>query len=616
MGILKRNIMRMKTTSCYFFSLLAVCLFLLSGCAEEEPSGQRETRTLKSLHATMAEAVKTKAYLTQGNNVVWEEEDVIGVFSDQTKEPIPFFCTNVTNDGGDFEAFDEIAGNTFYAIYPFTELSIAGNQAICYLSDWQAYRKGSFDSYSCPMIAVSTDNQFHFRQTCGLIRVKLKGAMQVTRLELVANDGTYLSGTGTIDFNEDTPTFRIAQSSQRYEDVVIYTDSPLQLSATEETSFYFVLPPLTLEEGFTLRIFDEQNNCIEKRTDKPVRIDRAGITTFATIDTDNELAKLEQEAESNREALIALYHATGGSNWTNHANWNTDAPLSEWYGVYTDDYGRVVSLDLRENNLTGSLPEEIGMLTTIHNLYLTFNKLNGSIPPEIGNLTNLDFLDLFGNELSGTFPAGLARLKNLRYLNLQGNNFSGTLPSELTATDWWQKWGWDFLEDEYKFDFNSFNLYLPDITYPDHNGNELNTHEYLDANRCILFHGWTTDYFSEYVYNYVTEAYEQYKDDFGFLGYCTADEGNREEMLACMEQYGMEWPVMPDVESRLQETWKGCVSGNFIYFFDRKGKLVYSSRTNFYLEDLKSLLQKLSDEGYFTDGLEPGSPVIPPGEDF
>ena len=610
--------MHMKTTSNYLFSLLAACLFLLGSCAEDEFSGQGKTKTLKSIHATMAEEVGTKAYLTEGNNVVWEKKDVIGVFSDQTKEPVPFFCTNVTSEGGDFEAPIEIAGNTFYAIYPFTSLSIADNLLITELPIAQAYRKNSFDPTSCPMVAVSTDNQFSFRQTCGLVHIKLKGNMQVEHLELTSNDGTYLSGLGAIDYKADTPTFWFVQFTQRYEQIVIYSETPIQLSTVEETSFYFVLPPLTLEEGFTLRIYDEQNQYIEKRTDKPVRIDRAGITTFATINTNDEWAKLEQEVESNREALIALYNATGGPTWTNQENWNTDAPISEWYGVHTDEYGRVFSLSLRENNLTGSLPKEIGLLTGLYGLNLDMNHLSGSIPTEIGNLTHLEDLSLFGNKLSGTFPAELARLENLRYLNLKGNNFSGTLPPELTATDWWQKWGWDFMDYDYQFDFNSFNLYLPDFTYPDQDGNDIHTQEYLKENQCILFHAWSTDYFDNYVYRYVTQAYEKYKDYIGFLGYCTARDGNREEMINCMKQNGMEWPVMLDVEGTLNETWKGCdIDNNFIYFFDRKGKLIYSSHPGFEFESLMSLLQKLLDEGYFTDGLEPGSsPVIPPGEDF
>ena len=55
----------------------------------------------------------------------------------------------------------------------------------------------------------------------------------------------------------------------------------------------------------------------------------------------------------DRVALTALYNATGGANWSNRANWLTDAPLDQWYGVTVDGNGRVIELDLDDNQLSG-----------------------------------------------------------------------------------------------------------------------------------------------------------------------------------------------------------------------------------------------------------------------
>ncbi|CAM9533498.1 unnamed protein product, partial [Hapterophycus canaliculatus] len=58
-------------------------------------------------------------------------------------------------------------------------------------------------------------------------------------------------------------------------------------------------------------------------------------------------------AQTDRDALLALYDATDGPKWTNNTSWNTDADLSEWHGVKLNGEGRVAELSLDENNLRG-----------------------------------------------------------------------------------------------------------------------------------------------------------------------------------------------------------------------------------------------------------------------
>ena len=135
----------------------------------------------------------------------------------------------------------------------------------------------------------------------------------------------------------------------------------------------------------------------------------------------------------DREALEALYHATGGPDWRNRANWLSEAPLGEWFGVVTDSNGRVTSLALPGNGLSGVIPPELGDLTNLQWLSLWDNDLSGEIPPELGALTNLQRLHLGGNELSGEIPPELGALTNLQYLTLWGNELSGEIPPELGA---------------------------------------------------------------------------------------------------------------------------------------------------------------------------------------
>ena len=130
-------------------------------------------------------------------------------------------------------------------------------------------------------------------------------------------------------------------------------------------------------------------------------------------------------------ALHALYNATDGANWINSGNWLSDAPLSDWHGIKTDDDGRITEIYLIGNNLSGEIPAALGELGHLEGLYLARNDLSGSIPAELGNLSSLRTLMLFDNELTGAIPYQLGNLGYLEEIHLGRNQLSGSIPSQL-----------------------------------------------------------------------------------------------------------------------------------------------------------------------------------------
>ena len=143
-------------------------------------------------------------------------------------------------------------------------------------------------------------------------------------------------------------------------------------------------------------------------------------------------ADLTTDEIADRAVLITLYETTGGDNWGSNTNWLTSAySLDQWYCVETDDAGRVISLDLEHNRLTGTLPETLGNLNNLQYLNLGHNRLTGTLPETLGNLNNLQYLNLGHNRLTGTLPETLGNLNNLQYLNLGHNRLTGTLPETL-----------------------------------------------------------------------------------------------------------------------------------------------------------------------------------------
>ena len=131
------------------------------------------------------------------------------------------------------------------------------------------------------------------------------------------------------------------------------------------------------------------------------------------------------------DVLAAIYDSAGGTSWQNNDNWMSDRPFSDWYGVTTDEIGRVTGLDLRSNELSGEIPTELGSLYKLESLALQLNELTGVIPTELGSLVNLSRLVLHTNGFTGEIPEELGGLSNLSLLRLDENMLTGEIPSEL-----------------------------------------------------------------------------------------------------------------------------------------------------------------------------------------
>ena len=150
-------------------------------------------------------------------------------------------------------------------------------------------------------------------------------------------------------------------------------------------------------------------------------------TAPAATTTYGVLVIHEGPSAADTVALMALYNSAGGDDWSENTSWGTATPLITWGQVNTDSNGRVTGLELGNNNLVGTLPDELGDLTELTTLYLWGNGLSGPIP-DLRSLTSLTHLSLSQNELTGPVPTWLGTLTNMVALYMWGNEFTGTIP--------------------------------------------------------------------------------------------------------------------------------------------------------------------------------------------
>lgn len=141
-----------------------------------------------------------------------------------------------------------------------------------------------------------------------------------------------------------------------------------------------------------------------------------------------------------KQALIDFYNSTNGAGWV--TKWNialiNNYPAISFVGV-TITNGDVTAINLPDDNLVrGTLPTTIGNLTQLTGLTIRGsvpasvlrNIINGAIPTSISSLSHLTSLFLTKNECVGSLPAEIGSLTSLKYLDLSSSSgLTGPMPA-------------------------------------------------------------------------------------------------------------------------------------------------------------------------------------------
>ncbi|KAG1339000.1 Leucine-rich repeat transmembrane protein kinase [Cocos nucifera] len=99
----------------------------------------------------------------------------------------------------------------------------------------------------------------------------------------------------------------------------------------------------------------------------------------------------------------------------------------------------LVNLSLLGNRLSGKVPQWIGKITTLENLWFFFdrtleaNQFTGPLPLELGNLSSLKKMRIHSNQFTGKIPDLIQYWTQLERLEIQASGFEGPIPSEISS---------------------------------------------------------------------------------------------------------------------------------------------------------------------------------------
>lgn len=441
-------------------------LLLLWSCDKSEYAILLEELPFYTAQTEQMDSIATKSYgeiyLNSSNDlklrVKWHNNDRLSIFQNNTFNSEYKYVGETGTTSGKFVATDffgtgedqEITtlGGPTYALYPYYESTTIDptNKTITVdIPNIQQYAENSFGKGSNLSIAVTQgeeDNVLFFKNTCTWFVFYIYGNTTISKIEFVGKNGEKLAGPARITAsNGSIPTIEMLSDNP----VNLVMDcgvGGVSLGNTEETAteFWFTLPPTTFDNGFDVKATDvngitrtiySHSSSISFKRNIFKRLTSKKLEFNVTQEEINAIAHAKEKS-----ALTALYNATNGDSWTNKENWRSDKPVGEWYGITTDTDGRVVDIDLSNNNLSGYIPDEIGEFSRLTRLNLnkaedTDGAIGGPLPNSICNLTSLKYLYISNHNIEGEIPENIGNLTNLISLHLTGNKLTGSIPESI-----------------------------------------------------------------------------------------------------------------------------------------------------------------------------------------
>ena len=292
-----KAIKRFAYTACLF-----ICFASCGDSIDSLSPDLESSNTLKSftqIKATVDEPPTTRAYMGNGRQISWYEGDEIGVYSDT--QGVERFTRSTALGENAFQG-NKMVGNQFFAYFPFMDgvnyVDETDKRIIhCQLANaWIGGEQGSF--IKAPMVAKSSDNNFLFKPTYGLIHFQLTGSLKLTGINLTTVGNEVFNGNGYVDLSIDNPVFTIKQSSGKSSfDCPMPDKGYFQLEQESITDVYFALPVGIYEQGFkmTLAYLKDNNeeSSVVKTTEKQYMVHRAEVLKFSTVNVD-ELVELDE----------------------------------------------------------------------------------------------------------------------------------------------------------------------------------------------------------------------------------------------------------------------------------------------------------------------------------
>ena len=411
---------------------LIVGLFLLATTSCTDESIVNEQERLKVTGGVASESRTTFVLEDEKTLTHWETNDAIGLFTDQQSN-VSYKATSGGSNTTDFvasgsESIESKEGDKVTAYYPFSK-KVEGDEIPL------PNTVGGYSNRPAPTFLVGegtiTNNNLNlnFKHLFAYLKITVSSKMYRSKY-----DPSYMElNGGGLRIDSSTPiaimqgTYNLKTKAITHKDntntYIWYFFNGLNWNGENKYTFFMPILPQPgnkkLEFSFLYKFKLGDGDIKELFTTKKTPEEGLQAGKVYEIDFTKNFVSGEWPQIN---ALTEFYESTNGAGWHYNDNWLSKEPLESWYGVNGGkrDQEYVYTLDLSDNNLTGTLPESFASL-----------------------------------------------MDKAEKINLSRNNLSGQLPNAVKSHKNWNKLGWLIVPQETRkgggFDLSNSNLTLPNF---------------------------------------------------------------------------------------------------------------------------------------------------------
>lgn len=269
----------------HVFLIALAGLMVLAACKKD-----KESQGVAQFTATMEHLGGRTSLDPNNGQILWTADDQIVIGNDNDETAVFTLHSGESTTEGNFGTSGEF--NTvgpFIAAYP-SSAEIEGDVVTFNLPATQTIGEtGTFANGANPMIAYSDDKNLQFKNLCGGLGIRLKGVGAHVSAVRITSKNTEEKLWGAYEVSNcaaDEPTLAVASGNQGTNVITLNCDVTLTTAAK---TFFVMLPPGTLANGFTMEVLDGNEVLTSKETTSDVAlVERNNVKCFNEILIDVE----------------------------------------------------------------------------------------------------------------------------------------------------------------------------------------------------------------------------------------------------------------------------------------------------------------------------------------